>query len=112
MWLTNGPYDTQTHTCSERHMASRAQCLKLQAPKSVLNLNLFPAKYYVSLRKLLNHSVLQIMGLTMAVICRIIVGIKETPLADNTVSCSYQDKVNPSWKQLSILTRDFGRHKL
>lgn len=59
-----------------------AECLKvlIHALKSALDSNLIPAKYCVSLRKLHNHSVLQIMGITMVLNYRVLAGIEEVIL--------------------------------
>lgn len=67
--------------------------MKVCALKSATDSNLIHARYHVSLRKSLNHSVLQIMGITMALNHRVVAGIKEMMLVKSLVSvpCSYQD---------------------
>lgn len=70
-----------------------AECLKAHALKSAPDSNLIPAKYCVSLRKLLKYSVLQVMGITVALNHRVVAGIKEMILFKSLIPtpCSYQD---------------------
>ena len=68
------------------------QCLKDHTLKSALDSSLTPAKYCVSLRKLLNHSVHQIMGIMIALNLRVVAGMKEMILVTSLVPvpCSYR----------------------
>lgn len=62
------------------------------ALKSALDSNLIPAKYCVSLTKSLNHSVLQMMGMTIALNHKVVAGIKEMILVKSLVPvpCIYR----------------------
>ena len=83
--------------------------------KSALDFDRIPAKFCVSLRKLLNHSVHQIVEIMIALNLRVVTGIKEMiPVTSLVfVLCINGSRIVAEyslWKEFSILTRDFGRH--
>jgi hypothetical protein len=81
-----GPYDT--HTVRD-NMANMAECLKVHALTSVLDLHLFPAKYYVYLRNVLT---ILCFILKTALNHRFAVRITGNTWKEvSSMPCSYQD---------------------
>lgn len=83
--------------------------------KSALDFDLTPAKFCVSLRKLLNQSVHQTGEITIALNLRVVAGIEEMIPVKSLVCVPWIDGPRivaeySLWKEFSILTRDFGRH--
>lgn len=83
--------------------------------KSALDFDLTPAKFCVSLRKLLNHSVHQIGEIMIALNLRDVAGMKEMIPVKSLVCVPWIDGPRivaeySLWKEFSILIREFGRH--
>lgn len=83
--------------------------------KSALDFDRIPAKFCVSLRKLLNRSVHQIVEIMLALNLRVVAGIKEMIPVKSLVCvpCIDGSRIVAKyslWKEFSILTGDFDRH--